>query len=117
MVGLPRAVADLRAVSSPETLLSARVSAVERVEAEALLLAMAGLEMDGRLRLAEAAEAAVRRPAPVTGRQLLDAGVPECRHIGPSIEAARAAILDGIIDEDGALEFAVQASKDLLAAE
>ncbi len=117
MVGLSKAIEDLRAASNPKTPLSLRVSAVESVGSEALLLAMAGLEMDGRRRLAEAADAAVKRPAPVSGQHLLEAGVPECRHIGPAIAAARAAVLDGIIDEDSALEFAIKTTRDLLAAE
>lgn len=117
MTGLSRAIEDLRAVADPGMLLSLRVSAVERVEGEVLLLAMAGLEMDGRRSLAEAAEAAVRRPAPVSGRRLLEAGVPECRHFGPAIAAARAAVLDGVVDEDDALEFAVKVARDLLEAE
>ncbi|MCK5379620.1 MAG: CCA tRNA nucleotidyltransferase, partial [Acidobacteria bacterium] len=117
MTILPRAIEELRTVADPQTPLSHRVLAVERVESEALLLAMAGLEMDGRRSLAEAAEAAVRRPAPVSGRDLLEAGVPECRHIGPAIAAARAALLDGVIDEDGALGFAVKVARDLLEVE
>ncbi len=117
MAGLPSAIGGLRAVTDPGTQLSIRVSAVERVGGEVLLLAMAGLEMDGRHRLAEAAEAAARRPGTVTGRHLLDAGIPECRHIGPAIVAARDAVLDGVIDEAAALDFAVKAARDLMEAE
>lgn len=114
---LPQSIDQLRAVSDQKTALSQRVSAIERVETEALLLAMAGLELAERRSLAEAAEAAVRRPATVSGRDLLDAGIPECRQIGPAIEAARFAVLDGEVDEEGALDFAIRAAQTLLEAE
>lgn len=117
MADLPKAIEELRGVAGPGTRLSTRVAIVEKVEAEALLLAMAGLEMDGRRRLADAAEAAVRQPATVTGRHLRDAGVPECRHIGLAIQSARAAVLDGIIDQSAALEFAVKAVNGMMEAE
>ena len=117
LAGLPGAVEELRGVTDPGTRLSTRVAIVEKVGAEALLLAMAGLEMDGRRRLAEAAEAAVRQPATVTGRHLRDAGIPECRYIGAAIDASRAAVLDGVIDESDALDFAVTGVKDMMDAE
>jgi tRNA nucleotidyltransferase (CCA-adding enzyme) len=108
MVGLRRAIEKVKAVAEAGVALSRRVFVVESSEAEALLLAMAQLGLEGRRSLAEAAEAAVRRAAPLSGRDLLDAGVSQCRHIGPAIKTTRAALLDGVIDEDGALEFAVQ---------
>ncbi len=117
MAELPKAIERLRAVANPETPLSLRVSAVEKFEGGALLPAMAGLTMERRHILAEAVEASAKRPAPVSGRQLVDAGVPECRHIGPAIAAARAAVLDGDIDEAGALEFAIKAARDFSEVE
>ena len=88
--------------------MSQRVAAVESCGADALLLTMAGLELDDRRRLAEAADAANRAPCPITGADLRAAGIPEGPHVGEALRATRAALLDGHTNADEALAYATR---------
>jgi len=116
-VELPRAVTRLREVAEGGVRRSERVRAVEETGAAALLLAMAGLDLEGRRVLADAAEAAARVHPPLRGADLLAAGIPPGPHIGRAIQAARDALVDGEIGEDGVLEHAVALAAGQLAAE
>ncbi len=113
LIELPDAVDRLRAMISAETPLSERVAGIECASPEALLLAMAGLELEGRRALARAAEAASRRGVPVCGRDLMEAGIRQGPHVGRALAATRSALLDGRIDTDDALDFAVETARRL----
>ncbi len=110
LVDLPSQVEDLRAAADPSLPRSERVRRVEAQPRAALLLAMAGLELEGRRRLADAAEASVRVEVGVRGRQLLDEGVPPGPHVGRALRRTRDALIDGEISPEQALAFAVEAA-------
>jgi tRNA nucleotidyltransferase (CCA-adding enzyme) len=118
MTALPREVDEVRAAALDNELpLSGRVHTIEGKLPEVLLLAMAGLELAARRRLADAIEAAARVLSPVTGRSLLDAGIPPGPHIGQAIRQARDALVDGHIGEDAAIDFAIDAARRLVETE
>ena len=111
MVTLDRSVAAIRRLGGPDHSRSSRVHAVEKGPSEAVLLAMAGVDLDAARRLAEAVEASVRVRPPVTGRQLVDAGVPPGPWVGRALRLTRDAIVDGTIGEGDSLDFAINAAR------
>ena len=108
IIGLAGRMERLQRESAAEAPMSQRVAAVESCGADALLLTMAGLELDDRRRLAEAADAANRAPCPITGADLRAAGIPEGPHVGEALRATRAALLDGHTNADEALAYATR---------
>jgi hypothetical protein len=88
------------------------VHAVENRYPETILLAMAGLELDAGRRLADAVEAAERTRPPVTGQQLVDAGVAPGPWIGRALRRVRDAMVDGEIDDSAALALAVDVAQE-----
>jgi len=112
---LPEATAAMRRAADLEPR-SARVRAVEDGAAEAQLLAMTGLELERRRRLADAVAAAVRIRPPVRGMALRAAGVPEGPWLGEALRATRDALVDGTIDEADAFAHAVELARHKLAA-
>jgi tRNA nucleotidyltransferase (CCA-adding enzyme) len=110
MVTLGRSVAVIRHVGGPEHSRSSRVRAVESGPSEAVMLAMAGVDLDAARRIADAVEASVRVRVPVTGRQLVDAGVPPGPWVGRALRLTRDAIVDGTIGDRDSLEFAIDAA-------
>jgi len=112
-VALPEEVAAITRAASPDLPRSQRVRLVEGQSVEALLLGMAGLELEERREVADAVEAAVRVQAPVSGRQLLDAGVSPGPHVGRTLKLTRDALVDGVITEDEALAWALSTSRSL----
>lgn len=107
LVDLGADIERLRNLAADSAPMSQRVAAVEQAQAEGVLLAMAASDLERRRCLAEAAVAAARYPAPISGRELVEAGVPEGPHVGRAIAAARAAVLDERVDAAGVLDFAV----------
>ncbi len=116
MVTLGRSVAAIRRVGGPEHRRSSRVRTVESGPSEAVMLAMAGVDLDAARRLADAVEASVRVRVPVTGRQLVDAGVPPGPWVGRALGLTRDAIVDGTIGDSDSLEFAIDAARQSLEA-
>ncbi|MCK5375668.1 MAG: CBS domain-containing protein, partial [Acidobacteria bacterium] len=112
-VALPEEVAAITRAASSDLPRSQRVRLVEGQSVEALLLGMAGLELEERREVADAVEAAVRVQAPVSGRQLLDAGVSPGPHVGRTLKLTRDALVDGVITEDEALAWALSTSRSL----
>jgi len=110
--GLPDEAWRLTDVALHADRRSVVVEAVEVAPAEALLLAMAGLDLAPRRRLADAVEAAQRVEAPVSGAQLIEAGVPPGKHVGKAIRRARNAVLDGELEPAQALEFAIATARE-----
>ena len=106
LLGLPDAVRRVRAAGHPERRRSQRVHAVEGRPPEALLLAMAGVDLETRRRLADAAAAAARVGPGVTGGQLVAAGMAPGPGISRALKATRDAIVDGEIGAHQALEYA-----------
>jgi len=116
-LGLPDEISAIRQVADPSVLLSRRVEVVEERSAEALLLAMASLPLELRRVVAEAAEAAARVSLPVSGRQLLDAGISPGPQIGRTLKLTRDALIDGVMRDDEALAWALDTARCLQAEE
>jgi hypothetical protein len=75
------------------------------------LLAMASLDIDARLRVADALEAAVRVRPPVTGGEIVASGIPPGPHVGIALRRTRDALVDGEIENDRAFEYAVDVAR------
>jgi len=112
-LSLPDEISTIRRAADGSTPLSRRVEIVEECSAEALLLAMASLPLEARRAVAEAAVAAVRVSLPVSGRQLVDAGIPPGPHIGRTLKLTRDALIDGVMRDDEALEWALETARCL----
>jgi len=112
-LALSEEVAGIRLAVLPDLLRSQRVGMVEGRSAEALLLAMADLDLDSRRAVADAAVAAVRVQPSVTGQNLLDHGLEPGPHIGQALTLTRYALVDGVITPGGALPWAVETAKTL----
>ncbi len=110
-LALPAGVAAVTACTEPTLSRSARVSVVESHPPEVVLLAMAGLDIDARLRVADALEAAVRVRPPVTGGEIVASGIPPGPHIGIALRRTRDALVDGEIENDRAFEYAVDVAR------
>jgi hypothetical protein len=112
MVALPGGVEEVRTAAEDASLApSQRLRLVEGQPPEVLLLAMAEVDLAARRRLADAIETAVRLQSPVSGSQLLEAGIPPGPHVGRAIRRARDAVVDRDIGPDEALEFAINAAR------
>jgi tRNA nucleotidyltransferase (CCA-adding enzyme) len=107
---LPAQVDRVSEAASLDLLRSARVRRVEDTPVEAVLLAMAGLELERRRILADALEASVRVVVPVRGGQLVAAGIEPGPHIGQALRQTRDAMVDGVIGAGEALQHAVEAA-------
>jgi tRNA nucleotidyltransferase (CCA-adding enzyme) len=107
MLDLDRAVAEVRQAGAPSLRRSSRVRTVEGQHPEAILLAMAGIDLAARRRLADAVAASVRVRPQVRGRQLVDAGIEPGPWVGLALLQTRDAIVDGEIKEDESAEFAL----------
>ena len=70
------------------------------------------IALDAARRLADAVEASVRVRTPVTGRQLVEAGVPPGPWVGGALRRTRDALIDEVIDEQSSLAFAVTAAQE-----
>jgi len=73
---------------------------------------MAAAGEQGRRLLRHALTAWVPAPAPVTGAQLRAAGIAPGPAIGAAVRQARAAVLDGRVGREGALEFALAVARE-----
>jgi hypothetical protein len=56
-------------------------------------------------------------PLPVSGRQLVDAGIPPGPHIGRTLKLTRDALIDGVMRDDEALEWALETARCLQTEE
>jgi tRNA nucleotidyltransferase (CCA-adding enzyme) len=110
-------ISTIRQAADGSVPLSRRVEIVEECSAEALLLAMASLPLEAGRAVAEAAEAAVRVSLPVSGRQLVDAGIPPGPHIGRTLKLTRDALIDGVMRDDEALTWALETARCLQTEE
>jgi hypothetical protein len=68
---------------------------------------MAGIGLEGRRRLADAAAAAARIVPAATGGQIVAAGLEPGPWIGQALKCTRDAIVDGEIDEAESLDHAI----------
>ncbi len=106
MLDLERGVAEVRQAGDSSLRRSSRVRAVEQQHSEVILLAMAGIDLAARRRLADAVAASVRVRPQVRGRQLIDAGVEPGPWVGRALLQTRDAIVDGEINADRSFDFA-----------
>lgn len=117
LVRLPADVEEIKQAASPGLLRSQRVRLVEERPPEGLLLAMAGLELRARREVAEAAVSAIRVQSPVSGQQLVDAGVEPGPHVGRTLKLTRDALVDGIVNPEEAMAWALDTARALGAQE
>lgn len=113
-LSLPTQVEALVRTADPASARSQRVREVARQPAEALLLAMARLPLAGRRALADAAGTAASTGLPVTGRELVDAGVPPGPHVGRALRLTHDALVDGVISSEEALPWALKTARGLM---
>jgi len=107
VAGARRGCERLLAVAArPEMRPSQLVEALERARPEWRLVAMAQAEDD-------ALTAWLRTPPPVSGRELVAAGVPTGPAVGEALRRTRAAVLDGEVTKAEALDYAVATAREL----
>ena len=83
------------------------VGAVERSEPAVAVVTMAAAGAGERRTLRQALTVWMRAPVPVTGAQIRAAGVAPGPAIGAAVRQTRAAVLDGKVDRERALDHAV----------
>jgi len=113
MLDLPTGVEAIRTSAESSMSRSARVRKVEDRDPVIILLAMAGMDIADRRRLADAFAAAVRVDPPVTGGQLVDAGIDGGPWIGEALKRTRDAMVDGEITKEDALEYALACAHEI----
>ncbi len=111
MIDLDKGVAEVRQASAPSLRRSTRVRTVEGQHPEVVLLAMAGIDLAARRRIADAVAASVRVRPQVRGRQLIAAGIEPGPWVGRALIQTRDAIVDGEIKEDQSTEFALETAR------
>jgi tRNA nucleotidyltransferase (CCA-adding enzyme) len=111
VIGLSENVAEIRMAGREAVRRSHRVHAVEGQPPEISLLAMAGVDLETRRRLADAMEIAGRTDLPVSGAELVAAGVEPGPRVGRALTASRDAIVDGEIEKARALEYALKVAE------
>ncbi len=112
-LSLPEAVISIKEAARDQLSVSQRAHVVEQFPTEALLLAMSELPLEHRRNLAEATVAAVRVQLPVTGQNLIDGGVSAGPHIGRALRLTRDALIDDVIADDEALDWAIETARSL----
>ena len=83
------------------------VGAVERTEPALVVVTMAAAGEEERRLLRHALTSWMHAPAPVTGAQLRAAGITPGPAIGAAVRQVRAAVLDGKVGREDALEYAL----------
>jgi tRNA nucleotidyltransferase (CCA-adding enzyme) len=89
------------------------VALLERTEPALWLVAMAAAAGAERRRLRQAVTADLRLPEPVTGGQIVAAGVAPGPAVGEAVRRTRAAVLDGAVRPADAVEHAVRLAREL----
>ena len=103
----------LALASQPGARVSELVALLERTEPALWLVAMAAAAAPERRRLRQALMAGLRTAPPVSGRQLLAAGVPPGKAVGEAVRRTRAAVLDGAVSAEHAVEYAVRVAGEI----
>lgn len=114
VAGGRRGCERLLAVASRERVRPSQlVQALERARSEWRLIAMA--QADDRVRpiMHDALTEWLPRPLPVAGRDLVAAGIATGPALGEALRRTRAAVLDGEVGVDEALEHAVAVAREL----
>jgi tRNA nucleotidyltransferase (CCA-adding enzyme) len=111
MLDLDRGVAEVREASAPALKRSTRVRIVEGHYPEVILLAMAGIDLAARRRIADALAASVRVQPQTRGRQLIDAGIEPGPWVGLALLQTRDAIVDGEIEVEQSMDFALATAR------
>jgi len=93
----------LAAVSRPTTRPSETVAVLEGSDPALWVVSMAAASASQRGRLRDALTRWLRTPPPVTGAQLIAAGVPPGPRVGEAVRWARDALLDGRLAREDAL--------------
>lgn len=98
----------LAVASRTRVRISEVLAAVERVRAVPALVAMATAGENERARLHRALSLLRRDPLPITGADLVAAGMRPGPAVGEALRRARAAVVDGEIQAEEALRFALK---------
>ena len=106
-VSLPGGITEIYAALRTESRRSGLSRVIENTSREALLIAMAGVDLGKRRRLAEAALIGERVVLPISGRQLVAEGVAPGPAVGSALERTRDALIDDQITKEQALTFAL----------
>jgi tRNA nucleotidyltransferase (CCA-adding enzyme) len=88
------------------------VAALERSHPAWWVVVMAHLSEPVRAMLHDALTVWIRESPPVTGRQLLAAGIPSGPAVGEALQRTRAAVLDGDVSRGEALRYAINAARE-----
>jgi tRNA nucleotidyltransferase/poly(A) polymerase len=97
----------LAAVADPAGRPSDVVAALERAPRALAIVAMAHAGDETRRLLRLALTSWVRLKAPVSGAELVAAGIAPGPAVGEAVRRTRGAVLDGVVDEANALDFAL----------
>jgi len=103
----------LALASQPGSRTSELVALLERSEPALWLVAMAAAAAPERRRLRHALLLGLRTPAPVSGGQVVAAGVLPGRAVGEAVRRTRDAVIDGEVGADGAVAHAVRLAREL----
>jgi tRNA nucleotidyltransferase (CCA-adding enzyme) len=103
----------LAAASEERTRTSEIVAVLERTEPALWLVAMASATGAERSRLRLAVTAALRVAVPVSGGEIVGAGVAPGPAVGEAVRRTRAAVIDGDVAPEGALAHAVRLARAL----
>lgn len=109
----PRTEQLLAALAEPGLRPSGIVAAVERVPRALALVAMAHAGAETRRLLRTALTVWLRAVPPVTGADLVAAGITPGPVVGEAVRRARAAVLDGKVARDRAVAWAVEEARAL----
>lgn len=101
----------LAAVSRTATRPSEVVALLEGCDPALWVVSMAAGNQTQRARLRDALTKWLRTPAPVTGAQLIAAGVPPGPRVGEAVRWSREALLDGKLQREDALARAVAVAR------
>jgi tRNA nucleotidyltransferase (CCA-adding enzyme) len=117
MLEIPNRVGAVRAAADSAMRRSKRVSIIEAQSGEVVLLAMAGLDLEPRRLVADAMVAAVRIRPPISGGEIVAAGIEPGKPIGDALRKTRDALVDGDVGFDQARDFAIRTAREHQAAE
>jgi hypothetical protein len=74
---------------------------------------MAAAAAAERRRLRRALTAGLRTAAPVSGAQLVAAGIRPGKAVGEAVRRTRAAVLDGLVTPEQASDYAIRIAREL----
>jgi len=111
-LSLPGYTGKLVEIADRDVPISTVFRTITKSGPESLLIAMALCPLQQRRVLAEACEKGHHTVTPIKGKDLIEVGIPESPLIGKLLDMVRSALLDGVIEPDQALKYALDAAED-----